>query len=740
MVSLGNRIKRSLALAPNVVLRKAAARAANAWRLAALRRRDQTQRSYDLAAPAVPLARLLEAPDAGLLAPHAATLGALADLYVAHRFDLLGSGWVQVRYGMECRGLRGHRFGPGPAVAADRAGRWLAQRVNAPNLAEAQRVWSLVDGGYAPIDWQLDFKSGYRWSATDWYRDVPHGAPPPGADVKVPWELARGQHLPQLALAARAFPARAATLAREFRSQVLDFIATNPPRFGVNWAVAMDVAIRATNWAVARDLFHAAGAAFDAEFEALLARSVREHARHVADNLEWSELRRGNHYLANISGLLFASAYLPADAETDAWLALGIQELARETELQFDPDGANFEASTCYHRLSAELVVYATAVVLGLPAARVDALRAVQPRRFPDGPRLDGPPRTTRPPGGTPRVDLPAPLAGRISRMAQFAVRVGRPDGSLPQIGDNDSGRLFRLSGPYDVIAAGDAVARYRHLDGYTELPPETVYPDERGADYRPLVAAANALAPQDELAACARGFELEAALASALARGARIDNMGPTVPPPAAAVGDPTALEATRARILGLAAGRRQRYEFAHPGRGLQDRLQAFAYAAFGVYVLRSQHLHLVIRCGALDPRTDGAHAHCDQLALDLVIAGGTRVVDPGTFLYTPLPETRDRYRSVAAHFAPRVAGAEPADLGAGPFVLRDHARARCLYFGARGFAGTHHGFGPAVLRAVTLEDDRVVVEDGSLGGPLERLDAAPAPPASPKYGALLR
>src|SRR5690242_5813719 len=32
---------------------------------------------------------------------------ALCDFYMAHRFDLLGSGWVNVYRGMDCRGMEG---------------------------------------------------------------------------------------------------------------------------------------------------------------------------------------------------------------------------------------------------------------------------------------------------------------------------------------------------------------------------------------------------------------------------------------------------------------------------------------------------------------------------------------------------------------------------------------------------------------------------------------------------------
>jgi hypothetical protein len=69
----------------------------------------------------------------------------------------------------------------------------------------------------------------------------------------------------------------------------------------------------------------------------------------------------------------------------------------------------------------------------------------------------------------------------------------------------------------------------------------------------------------------------------------------------------------------------------------------------------------------------------------------------------------------------------------------MRDSARASCVYFGRSGFAGEHCGFGAPVLRAITLEAKRVIVEDGSLGEPLVRLEATPRLPVSNKYGCQL-
>ena len=134
-----------------------------------------------------------------------------------------------------------------------------------------------------------------------------------------------------------------------FRNQVLDFVATNPPRYGVNWRSTMEVAIRVANWILAYDLLRTYGAEWDREFERVFLRSVVEHGRHIAANLERSPAWRNNHYLANLAGLVFVAAHLPPNPERARWWRTAAAGLAGEIEHQFLPDGAHFEASTGYH-------------------------------------------------------------------------------------------------------------------------------------------------------------------------------------------------------------------------------------------------------------------------------------------------------------------------------------------------------------------------------------------------------
>jgi hypothetical protein len=735
MPSFRSKLGRALKGPPHVVAARLWSRLARIPGERRQRRLDEGLASYLLDGTRQPLARLLQVPGSASLAPHAEMLFTLSQQALAHEFDLLGSGPVLVRYGMRCRGLARHGFPPGAEVRAAKDGAWLEPIVNPENLAESQRIWSLVDEGYTPIDWQIDFKSGFRWSAQTWYRGVAVCGNPRGADIKLPWELARCQHLPQLALThsiARAGdPQAAESFAREFRNQVLDFAAANPPRHGANWACTMDVAIRTANWVVAYDFFRAGGATFDAEFDALIARSIREHALHIATNLEWSDAQRGNHYLADVCGLLFAAAYLQPDETADAWLALALQEVLREIRHQFYPEGSSVEASTSYHRLSGEMAVYSLALALGLPQERLAGLEKVRRRRFPNGVVLEGPPAMS----GRGGVALPDAVGERIARMAEFTRDLTLPTGSIAQFGDNDSGRFFRLPGTYRRLDARTAERRYLvpDLSGL-----QSHYLDDESLDHRHFVAAANGLLGRDDLSRLARGREIDAEIVRLLSGGRRLTAATPDTARGLGA-GTEEGFQRIRERIRELPGKCRQRYEFTGSGSDLRDGLETFAYPEFGLYLVRSRRLYLAIRCGRVHPLGSGAHAHNDQLAIELCFDGRTLVTDPGTWTYTPLPDDRNRYRSAAAHFAPRVAGREPSRLDEGLFVLKDSARASCVYFGRSGFAGEHRGFGPPVMRAITLEAERVVVEDGSLGETLVRLEATPELPVSSKYGCLL-
>jgi hypothetical protein len=214
----------------------------------------------------------------------------------------------------------------------------------------------------------------------------------------------------------------------------------------------------------------------------------------------------------------------------------------------------------------------------------------------------------------------------------------------------------------------------------------------------------------------------------------AALDDAREGLPPLARSVGDPSARDRLRHRI---SQGELRAREYEFPGERLAEGLSVACFPDSGVYVYRSKRLHLAIRCGAIGQNGAGGHDHCDQLGIELWIDGAPVVRDPGTYLYTPLPERRNEYRSAAAHFVPRVPGREPARLDLGLFVLPGAKPGVCECAGADVFVGRHDGYGEPVWRMIEVRDDAVVVTDASRLD-LEDLREHRPPPYSPAYGTL--
>jgi len=704
--------------------------------------------------------------------PHKKMFLGLSGYFLKHRFDLLGSGWVLVEHGMECRGLEGYKYEMESDAVVDTNGNWLRNRINKANVSESCRIWKLVDKGYNPIDWHIDFKSGYRWSEKTWYKDVPYGHKR-GVDIKVPWELARMQHLSQFAFAygivdqeagyrreetpfgnskehehgegadgkgpiAETMISDPDIYVREFRNQILDFIACNPPRFGLNWFCTMDVAIRISNWITAYDLFRAYGVSFDQEFEKIFVRSVFEHGRHIIKNLEWDDLHRNNHYLAGIAGLLFIAAYLPSSDEVDGWLEFCFQELISEVIRQFHPDGTNFEASTSYHRLSAEMVIYSTALICSLPFEKKAALKNYK--------KSKSILKHFQTDNGENTIFFPPAYLERLERMTEFTIHITKQDGNIPQIGDNDSGRFLKLLPACHFIKVADAKKRYRNLDDYTDLPDKTVVWEVNDLDHRHIVSAANGLFGRSDFYKFAGNEHFEELIIRELSEenlfsAKKVDTR--KYEAYKKKCGKREALKEFNSKLSSLHDSQIQVNEFSAPEGGLIDGLEWYAYPDFGLYLYRSKLLYLAIRCGQIGQNGNGGHAHNDQLSIELNIDGVNLITDPGTYLYTSIPEKRNMYRSVKAHFTPILeSDREPGTITKGPFTLGNEAGACCIYFGEMGFLGKHSGYGDLVYRKIELENNFLKIIDCTTGNVhLKKNDYSREKILhSPGYGVLLR
>jgi hypothetical protein len=256
------------------------------------------------------------------------------------------------------------------------------------------------------IDWHRDIKSGFTFPKVHHSR-VPIQGLPRGVDIKVPWELSRCQDLVPLGQAYWLTGNEA--YAREIKARISSWIAANPAGVGCNWVSAMEVAIRAANWAWAYTFIRHA-ACCDGEFLLALFRSLADHGRHIERNLERTPGFAGNHYLADLAGLAYLGLLFPELPRAAHWRDLALRELEREIRRQVLPDGADFEASIPYHRLATELLLFPYLLF-----------------------RASG-------------IEPSAAYTERLAGMIDFAFHYMTADGHAPPIGDGDDGRLHVLA------------------------------------------------------------------------------------------------------------------------------------------------------------------------------------------------------------------------------------------------------------------------------------------------------
>jgi len=293
-------------------------------------------------------------------------------------------------------------------------GRWFPGSLEAL-LAQAHQVCAHRVTGFGgqvyelgeTIDWHLDFASGLRWDP----RTFCSAAAAPrtdGADVKVPWEVARFQHTTCLGQA--YWISRDERYALEFVRQVTGWIEANPFPLGIHWSSPMECALRLVNWLVGYHFLRRSSTLSD-HFLLRMVKSILQQARHVERNLEVSvDLSRGtrvagNHYLCNVVGLLYVGILLPELRRAGWWRHFGRTQMISEMQCQVRSDGVHGEGSLAYHRFALEVF---------LCGAHLCLLN---------------------------RLCVPREFLARLTRMVDVLKHTVRPDGSLPQIGDNDSGR-----------------------------------------------------------------------------------------------------------------------------------------------------------------------------------------------------------------------------------------------------------------------------------------------------------
>jgi len=253
-----------------------------------------------------------------------------------------------------------------------------------------------------PWPWHEDWRYGHRFAPAyfrnyDFYRrraDEPW-------DVKIPWELSRLGFLLPLAQAAVIEPEGG------WRDTVLDVAAdwerSNPLAYSVAWH-PMEASIRAVNLVFLLEMLQSSAAPAAI---APLVRLVASHGEFVWRTLEYTDVR-GNHYAANLAALAVCGLALRGwYPRAERWLAHAAAAITGEIPLHLAPDGVHLEKSIAYHRLVAELFL----------VAAIALARAGMPIR-------------------------PAASA-RLHQACRYTAACIRPDGLVPNVGDNDDARVL---------------------------------------------------------------------------------------------------------------------------------------------------------------------------------------------------------------------------------------------------------------------------------------------------------
>jgi hypothetical protein len=257
----------------------------------------------------------------------------------------------------------------------------------------------------ANLPWLDDFKSGRHYPLQYW-RNIPCMELDKPTDVKVPWELSRCQHF--TALGQAYWLTGDERYAVEYRAEIEDWISSNPFAHSVNWACAMDVALRAISWIWGFYFMAGSRACLDPTFRRVLLRSLFLHGEFVFVHLEKGDVN-GNHYLSDGAGLVFLGLFFRHTPSGRRWLKLGKSIVLDEIFRQVSEDGVDFEQSTAYHRLVLELFL-TSYLLLEKYGERVAE------------PNLE-----------------------RLERMLEFVAAYTKPNGLAPLIGDADDGRVQKL-------------------------------------------------------------------------------------------------------------------------------------------------------------------------------------------------------------------------------------------------------------------------------------------------------
>ncbi len=257
-----------------------------------------------------------------------------------------------------------------------------------------------------PIPWHDDPETGKTWPKVPYY-EIPifDGAEKYG-DVKYVWELNRHQFLADLGKAYwltgdERYAAHCLELMDEW-------IQDNPYLMGVNWASALEVAVRALSWLWAYS-FCLHSKAMDPSRHFNILRALYQHGHFLERHLSFY-FSPYNHLIGEAAALYSIGVFFPEYQCSARWKEKGWAILHDTVDQQFYTDGGTVEQAASYHYFTLGFYLYAILL------------------KKTNGERVSE--RVWR----------------RIEKAFEYAMYMTLPDGSTPMLGDNDDAQAYILS------------------------------------------------------------------------------------------------------------------------------------------------------------------------------------------------------------------------------------------------------------------------------------------------------
>lgn len=591
----------------------------------------------------------------------------LYPLYLEHRFNLLGSGIVKVNYELRPEGLHGIKY-DNPSMAKYR--KKALKKLNKVKI-------NIKD--YEPINWFADYKSGFFFDP-DQYCSLEKCQAAigkmPGVDIKCPWELGRFYHLTQMAILAVEDDRKKRKILREFVEEFLDFTEMNPVGKTVQWACPMDAAIRTVNFLVTYDLLSQIDEKgylndlFKKRFEILIKNSLK----YLMNAIQYGKSGVGNHYLATVVGIIFSASYLEEDTWTDACLVFGVQELIEQVGKQFYKDGGNYEGSTSYHRLSAELVTYATALIYGVlktnkrrafteyDCNKMNFLKPINRQKYKNDTGSF----------------FPQWYVDKLISIGAFNRNILKQNNEIVQIGDNDSGRLLKLT------VLGDGIK-------------------ENVLDHRPLLSAISGMVDDKYYENIRKIVPLECSFIESLSKGKKVKGVEACTLITSYGKELPSNFAFGKESII---------YQEADQEEGLKDGIRINYFSDFGIIILRSKRLFFSLVIDTAKNTNLTGHTHNDKLSVEVMVDRTYITRDAGQYIYTPMPVIRDRFRSVNAHNIIHVDGCEQ-NVFEDCFTVKKRCKAQLLFASRDKVIGKAMYAGIVHQREIEIMEHAIIVRD---------------------------